>query len=110
MEIKKTFRKAAFKSRIWLIKAWEKTKENTIFIGRKTGKAIKKVAFFVKKTLLALTKGLGLILDDLLLLAGIASVFYGVFQIYEPAGYIILGLCLSGLAYLVAHKRVTDRR
>lgn len=110
MEIKKILRKAAFKSKIWLIKAWERTRENLIFIGRKTGKAIKKVAFFVKKTLLALIKGLGLVLDDLLLLGGIASVFYGVFQIYEPAGYIVLGLSLFCLAYLVAHKRATDRR
>jgi hypothetical protein len=105
MEIKKTFKKAAFKSRIWLIKAWEWTKENLIFTGRKAGRAAKKVAFFIKKTLLALLKGLGIILDDLLLLAGVGFLFYGVSQIYKPAGYIVLGLCLFGLAYLVARRR-----
>jgi len=105
MEIKKTLRKIAFKSRIWLIKSWERTKENLIFIDRKASKATKKVAFFIKKTLLALIKGLGLIIDDLLLLAGVGSLFYGVSQIYKPAGYIVLGLCLFGLAYLVARRR-----
>jgi hypothetical protein len=105
MEIKKTFRKVAFKSRIWLIKSWERIKENLIFIGRKAGKAAKRVAFFIKKALLTLIKGLGLIIDDLLLLAGVGSLFYGVSQIYKPAGYIVLGLCLFGLAYLVARRR-----
>ncbi len=105
MEIKKTFRKAAFKSRIWLIKSWEWTKESLTIIGRKASKATKKVVFFIKKALLALLKGLGIILDDLLLLAGIGYLFYGVSQIYKPAGYIVLGLCLFGLAYLVARRR-----
>src|SRR5690554_6882137 len=105
MEIKKTFRKAAFKSRIWLIKAWERAKENLIFIGRKASKAAKKVAFFTKKTALGLVKGFALILDDLLLVAGITCITRGVFLIYVPAGYIVLGLCLFGMAYLIAHRK-----
>src|SRR5690554_3376237 len=110
MEIKKTLRKIAFKSRIWLIKSWERTKENLIFIGRKASKAAKKVAFFTKKTALGLVKGFALILDDILLVAGIACVARGVFMIYVPAGYIVLGLCLFGLAYLVAHRKAMARR
>lgn len=50
-------------------------------------------------------KGLGLILDDLLLITGFGYVFYGVYQIYEPAGFIVLGSCLCGLAYLVAKRK-----
>lgn len=110
MEIKKTFRKVAFKSRIWLIKSWERTKENLIFIGRKASKATKKVSFFIKKTLLALIKGLGLIIDDLLLVAGITCITRGVFLIYVPAGYIVLGLCLFGMAYLIAYRKAMARR
>ena len=110
MEIKKTFRKVAFNSRIWLIKSWERTKETFIFIGRKASKATKKVALFIKKTLLALIKGLDLIIDDLLLVAGITCITRGVFLIYVPAGYIVLGLCLFGMAYLIAHRKATVRR
>jgi len=110
MEIKKTLRKIAFKSRIWLIKSWERTKETFIFIGRKASKATKKVALFIKKTLLALIKGLDLIIDDLLLVAGITCITRGVFLIYVPAGYIVLGLCLFGMAYLIAHRKAMARR
>ena len=110
MEIKKTLRKIAFKSRIWLIKSWDRTKENLIFISRKASKAAKRVALFIKKTLLALIKGLDLIIDDLLLVAGITCITRGVFTIYVPAGYIVLGLCLLGLAYLVAHRKAMARR
>lgn len=110
MEIKKTLRKIAFKSRIWLIKSWARTKENLIFIGRKASKAAKRVAFFTKKTSLCLSKGLALILDDLLLVAGITCITRGVFLIYVPAGYIMLGLCLFGMAYLIAYRKATVRR
>ena len=40
-------------------------------------------------------------LVEALLLVGGASLVYGVFRIYVPAGYIVLGLALISLAYLI---------
>lgn len=37
-------------------------------------------------------------MDDLLLLTGILLISYGTYQIYVPAGYIMLGICLVALA------------
>lgn len=44
------------------------------------------------------------ILDDILLIAGIGFLFYGVYQIYVPASFIVLGLCTIGVAFLIAKR------
>jgi hypothetical protein len=44
------------------------------------------------------------ITDDILLIAGIGFLFYGVYQIYPPAGFIVLGLWLTGIAVLIAKR------
>lgn len=45
-----------------------------------------------------------MIADDILLIAGIGFLFYGVYQIYPPAGFIVLGLWLTGIAVLIAKR------
>lgn len=45
--------------------------------------------------------------DDILLVFGVGFLVYGIFLIYKPAGYITLGICFLGLAYLMAQR---DRR
>lgn len=49
-----------------------------------------------------------LIIDDTLLLIGIFFVAYGVFDIYTPAGYIVLGLSVIGIAYMTAKRKGTQ--
>jgi hypothetical protein len=43
-------------------------------------------------------------IDDFLVIVGVSSLALGVFLIYIPAGYIVLGLCLIALAFLIARK------
>ena len=52
-------------------------------------------------------KYLAIYLGDLLFLAGVASVSFGVFQLSVPAGYIVMGLLIIGLACLVAKGRAS---
>lgn len=99
-----------FKTKLTLIKTWSILREGVKYIGRVSIKATKKAVFFMKKTALGLVKGFALILDDLLLVAGITCITRGVFLIYVPAGYIMLGLCLFGMAYLIAYRKATVRR
>lgn len=103
-------RRLAFKTKLGFIKAWYMLKDAGMHAGKLTIKAARKAAFLAKKTFKLLFKGLGLISDDILLIAGIVCVARGVFMIYVPAGYIVLGLCLFGLAYLVAHRKAMARR
>lgn len=42
--------------------------------------------------------------DDILLLIGIALITYGVFLIYPPAGFMVLGFSFLGMAFLVAKR------
>lgn len=58
----------------------------------------------LKKLLPKVASFLLQILDDILILAGIALMAKGVFMIHIPAGYITLGLCAMVLAYLVAKR------
>lgn len=44
-------------------------------------------------------------LDVFLLLPGMAFIVVGVFLIYRPAGYIVLGLCFIALAFFIAKKQ-----
>ncbi|MFA6931508.1 MAG: hypothetical protein WCT05_14380 [Lentisphaeria bacterium] len=44
-------------------------------------------------------------LDVLLLSIGMALISVGAFQIYIPAGFIVLGLCCVALAFFVAKKQ-----
>lgn len=43
-------------------------------------------------------------LDDILLIIGSGLIFYGVYQIYKPAGYITSGICFIAYAFLFAKK------
>lgn len=52
-----------------------------------------------------LHKAITLIADDVLLLAGVFFIAYGVFAIYVPAGYIVMGISLLGLAYMLAQRK-----
>ncbi|MBB6218192.1 hypothetical protein HNQ80_004332 [Anaerosolibacter carboniphilus] len=43
--------------------------------------------------------------DDMSLILGFTSVSVGVFKIYVPAGFIVLGICFMALAYFIAKRR-----
>jgi len=108
--MKQKIRRLAFKTKLGFIEAWYVLKDAGMYVSKLTTKAVRKAAFFAKKTFKLLFKGLSLISDDILLIAGIVCVARGVFMVYVPAGYIVLGLCLLGLAYLVAHRKAMARR
>ena len=59
----------------------------------------------MKRMLTKVLKTLSLIADDVMLLIGATWLVYGVFQIYVPAGYIVLGLCFIVMAYLMATRK-----
>lgn len=105
MKFKRTFRKAVFKITTWLIRTTVRATDSLAYTGRTIGRAIKATTLLIKKAISGFFRWLGLIFDDILLMAGIGFLFYGIRQIYEPAAFIFLGLSLMGLAYLVAHKR-----
>ena len=44
------------------------------------------------------------IADDILLIIGIILLSEGVFKIYNPAGYITLGICFIAFAFFIAKK------
>jgi predicted tellurium resistance membrane protein TerC len=46
--------------------------------------------------------------DDVLLFIGIALISVGVFKIYIPAGYIILGICIIAFAFIYARSKEGD--
>lgn len=52
-----------------------------------------------------LFKLISLILDDVLLLAGVFFIAYGVYSIYVPAGHITTGLAFLAIAYIVAKRK-----
>lgn len=43
-------------------------------------------------------------IDDALLIIGIILLSIGVFKIFIPAGYIILGICFIAFAFFIAKK------
>jgi len=47
-------------------------------------------------------------MDDLLLIIGVILLSIGVFKIYIPAGFIILGICFISFALLYASREVGD--
>lgn len=49
-------------------------------------------------------------LDAIFMLPGMALVTYGVFQIYQPAGFIIAGICCIALAFFSAAKQAGDAK
>ena len=52
-----------------------------------------------------IAKAISYVADDALLLIGVSSLSYGVFQIYIPAGHITLGICFIAIAYIVAKRK-----
>ena len=42
--------------------------------------------------------------DDVLLIIGIILLSVGVFRIFIPAGYIVLGICFIAFAFFIAKK------
>ena len=55
--------------------------------------------------MLKLTKFISAILDDVLLLAGVSFIAYGVYSVHVPAGHITLGVALISIAYIVAKRK-----
>lgn len=49
------------------------------------------------------------VLDVMFLMVGMSLLFFGVYLIYIPAGYITAGLCFMALAFLVAKKQSRGR-
>lgn len=49
-------------------------------------------------------KMLATVMDDIFFGVGIGFIFYGVFLIFPPAGYIVLGLMMIGIGFLAARK------
>jgi len=43
-------------------------------------------------------------IDDILLIIGIILLSMGVFKIFIPAGYIVLGICFIAFAFFIAKK------
>jgi len=105
MRFKRALRKALFRAQTWFIKAGAWMGKALTCIDKAIKRAAKKTALFVGKSVAGFFRWLGRVMDDILLLGGIGFLCYGVRMIYEPAGHIVLGLCLFGLAYLVAKKR-----
>ena len=44
-------------------------------------------------------------IDDIFLTIGMSLLSYGVFMIYVPAGFIVLGACFIAFAYFFAKRR-----
>ncbi|WP_157047243.1 hypothetical protein [Alkaliphilus metalliredigens] len=44
-------------------------------------------------------------LEDILFIVGITLFSIGVFKIYIPAGFIVLGICFIAGAYFIAKRR-----
>lgn len=42
--------------------------------------------------------------DDLFLILGVTMLSIGVFKIFIPAGYIVLGICCIAFAFFIAKK------
>ena len=74
---------------------------------KNTFKEISKIIFkeAPKAILKAIYTFIALILDDVLLIAGVAFLYYGVSTIYPPAGHITLGICLISAAFLIASRK-----
>lgn len=47
-------------------------------------------------------------LDDILLLVGGVLIVVGIWQIYRPAAFVVAGLMLIGLAYLIGKVKAKD--
>lgn len=47
--------------------------------------------------------------DDMLLFIGITLIAFGVYQIYIPAGFIVLGICIIAFAFIFARSKEGDR-
>ena len=45
-----------------------------------------------------------MVIRDLIGLAGFALISYGAWLTYKPAGFIVAGVLLSGIAYLIARS------
>lgn len=65
-------------------------------------KLLKKI---IKNTLVLLIK----IADDIIFISGIVLLSIGVFKVYLPAGYIVLGICFIAFAFFIARKSAEGR-
>ena len=64
----------------------------------------------IRAMCLALLKTLLSSLDDLLYVAGGSCITYGAYCIFRPVGYIVGGVILMSLGFLVAKRRAHDER
>lgn len=60
----------------------------------------------IKNIINNIFKILSMILDDIFFIIGVALLAVGVFKIFIPAGYIILGICFIAFAFFIAKSRV----
>lgn len=60
----------------------------------------------IKITIRNMFKMLSMILDDIFFIIGVALLAVGVFKIFVPAGYIVLGICFIAFAFFIAKCRV----
>lgn len=58
----------------------------------------------IKKIFKSMIKMLLKIAEDILLIIGIILLSTGVFKIFIPAGYIVLGICFIAFAFFIAKK------
>ena len=49
------------------------------------------------------------LLNEILILLGIALIGWGAFEVYRPAGFISVGLLLSGIGVLGAYRGIRHR-
>lgn len=56
------------------------------------------------------TKSMLRFVDDILLLVGGALIVVGIAQIYPPAAWVVAGLMLVGLAYLIGKVKAKQNR
>jgi uncharacterized membrane protein SirB2 len=58
----------------------------------------------IKNIFKNISKILSKCIDDILLVVGVILLTIGVFKIFIPAGYILLGICFIAFAFFIAKK------
>jgi hypothetical protein len=56
-------------------------------------------------TISAVKRAIPVLMRDVAGVAGVGLVAYGAWRIYEPAGFIVGGLCLVAAAFLLGGRR-----
>lgn len=64
----------------------------------------------IKNIVNKIFKILSMILDDIFFIIGVVLLAVGVFKIFIPAGYIILGVCFMVFAFFIAKGNTGGRK